>query len=385
MGRKRLREVRAALSALPENEERVILATGGCIGEGFDDPRLDTLFLTLPISWRGTVAQYVGRLHRLHERKREVVVYDYADLNVPMLARMFDRRCRGYEAAGYRILLPASAVPGWPAGVPLPVDPAWKRDYAASVRRLIRDGVDKPLANLFVNAATTPAAEASGASRARSASEAFLYRRLETLAATRGRFRLNGELPIPFAGRNAMEVDFLCPEAAIVLELDGAQHLASVEAYRSDRRKDYLLQETRLPGTAFSRRRLGEASGRSSGHHPKSARSSTEQRIVYDASLIGDHEAKRRKITNPLIAHVVVTDPALICRNPSRLVVFLLEQFRNKIVPAVIRVGNGTNMSAKIEAVYRTSQPNRSYTELDPSSYSNCRGDGTLSPEQEAV
>ncbi len=243
MGRKRLREVRAALSALPENEERVILATGGCIGEGFDDPRLDTLFLTLPISWRGTVAQYVGRLHRLHERKREVVVYDYADLSVPMLARMFDRRCRGYEAAGYRILLPASAVPGWPAGVPLPVDPAWKRDYAASVRRLIRDGVDKPLANLFVNAATTPAAEASGASRARSASEAFLYRRLETLAATRGRFRLNGELPIPFAGRNAMEVDFLCPEAAIVLELDGAQHLASVEAYRSDRRKDYLLQE----------------------------------------------------------------------------------------------------------------------------------------------
>jgi len=243
MGRKRLREVRAALSALPENEERVILATGGCIGEGFDDPRLDTLFLALPISWRGTVAQYVGRLHRLHERKREVVVYDYADLSVPMLARMFDRRCRGYEAAGYRILLPASAVPGWPAGVPLPVDPAWKRDYAASVRRLIRDGVDKPLANLFVNAATTPAAEASGASRARSASEAFLYRRLETLAATRGRFRLNGELPIPFAGRNAMEVDFLCPEAAIVLELDGAQHLASVEAYRSDRRKDYLLQE----------------------------------------------------------------------------------------------------------------------------------------------
>jgi len=243
MGRKRLREVRAALSALPENEERVILATGGCIGEGFDDPRLDTLFLTLPISWRGTVAQYVGRLHRLHERKREVMVYDYADLNVPMLARMFDRRCRGYEAAGYRILLPASAVPGWPADVPLPVDPAWKRDYAASVRRLIRDGVDKPLANLFVNAAMTQAAEASGANRARSASEAFLYRRLETLAATGGRFRLNGELPIPFAGRNAMEVDFLCPEAAIVLELDGAQHLASVEAYRSDRRKDYLLQE----------------------------------------------------------------------------------------------------------------------------------------------
>jgi superfamily II DNA or RNA helicase len=197
MGRKTLREVRAALSVLPPEEERVILATGGCIGEGFDDPRLDTLFLTLPISWRGTVVQYVGRLHRLHERKREVLVYDYADLNVPMLARMFDRRCRGYEAAGYRILLPASAVPGWPADVPLPVDPEWKRDYAASVRRLVRDGVDKPLANLFVNAARSMPAEVSGVSRARSASEAFLYRRLETLAATTGRFRLNVELPHP--------------------------------------------------------------------------------------------------------------------------------------------------------------------------------------------
>ena len=113
----------ARLAAIPENEERVLLATGRYIGEGFDDARLDTLFLTLPVSWRGTIAQYVGRLHRLHDRKREVRVYDYADLNVPMLARMFDRRCRGYEAVGYTILLPASAVPGWPAEVPLPVDP----------------------------------------------------------------------------------------------------------------------------------------------------------------------------------------------------------------------------------------------------------------------
>ena len=71
------------------------------VGEGFDDPRLDTLFLTLPVSWRGTIAQYAGRLHRLYDSKREVRIYDYADLNVPMLARMFDRRCRGYEAVGY--------------------------------------------------------------------------------------------------------------------------------------------------------------------------------------------------------------------------------------------------------------------------------------------
>lgn len=221
---------------------RVILATGRFIGEGFDDPRLDTLFLALPVSWRGTVAQYAGRLHRLHEGKREVRVHDYADLNVKMFANMFDRRCRGYESLGYTVLLPASALPGWPVEVPLPIEPEWKRDYAASVRRLIRDGVDIPLANLFVHAARTPSPDAEGAARARSASEAFLYRRLETLSETTGRFRLNAELPIPFDNRGVMEVDFLCTVTRIVIELDGAQHLADADAYRRDRRKDALLQ-----------------------------------------------------------------------------------------------------------------------------------------------
>ena len=65
-------------------------------------------------------------------------MYDYADLDVPMLARMFDRRCKGYEAVGYKIVLPAGAVPGWPVDLPLPVDAAWKSEYAASVRRLVR-------------------------------------------------------------------------------------------------------------------------------------------------------------------------------------------------------------------------------------------------------
>ena len=146
----------ARVSEDPGDAERVILASGKLVGEGFDDPRLDTLFLALPISWRGTVAQYVGRLHRLYEGKREVRVYDYADLNVPMLSRMFDKRCRGYEALGYAILLPASAIPGWPVEVPLPIDPEWKKDYAASVRRLILDGVDVPLGQLFVRAARHP-------------------------------------------------------------------------------------------------------------------------------------------------------------------------------------------------------------------------------------
>ena len=243
MSRKEMAAVTARLAEIPEHEPRVLLATGRYIGEGFDDPRLDTLFLTLPVSWRGTLAQYVGRLHRLHHAKREVRVYDYADLNVPMLARMFDRRCRGYEAVGYRILLPASAVPGWPANVPLPVDPLWKSQYATTVQRLIRDGVDAPLANLFTQAAQAYSPDAVGVARARSATEAFFYRRLQSLPQNAGRFRLNAELPLPFDGRGQMEVDLLCDEARLAIELDGAQHLGSVEAYRRDRRKDLLLQQ----------------------------------------------------------------------------------------------------------------------------------------------
>ena len=243
MSAKQLAEVDDRLNAIPETEPRALIATGKFIGEGFDDARLDTLFLTLPVSWHGTIAQYAGRLHRLHERKREVRVYDYADLNVPMLSRMFDRRCRGYEAIGYKILLPASAVPGWPADVPLPVDPIWKNDYAASVRRLVRDGVDTPLANLFVHAAKPVSLDAQGADRARSASESFLYRRLQTLPQTRDRFRLNVELPIPFDGWGRMEVDLLDVESRIAIEIDGAQHLTDAETYRRDRRKDALLQE----------------------------------------------------------------------------------------------------------------------------------------------
>jgi very-short-patch-repair endonuclease len=236
-------EQKAAADAMLRHEGRIILATGRYVGEGFDDPRLDTLFLTLPVAWRGTVAQYAGRLHRLYDGKREVRIYDYADLNVLMLARMFDRRCRGYEAIGYTILLPASAVPGWPADVVLPSDPVWKRDYSGSVRRLIRDGVDTPLASLFVHTARPMPEDADGAARARSATEAFLYRRLDTLTETSGRFRLNVALPIPFEGFGTLEVDLLCADARVVIELDGAQHLADPVAYRRDRRKDQFLQE----------------------------------------------------------------------------------------------------------------------------------------------
>jgi very-short-patch-repair endonuclease len=160
-----------------------------------------------------------------------------------MLARMFDRRCRGYEAVGYTILLPASAIPGWPVDVVLPSDPVWKRDYSGSVRRLVRDGVDTPLASLFVHAARTVHPDGDGADRARSATEAFLYRRLETLPETKGRFRVNVDLPIAFDGFGTLEVDLLDADARVAVELDGAQHLADPVAYRRDRRKDQLLQE----------------------------------------------------------------------------------------------------------------------------------------------
>jgi very-short-patch-repair endonuclease len=255
------KEIAAAthrIANIPANEPRVLLATGKFVGEGFDDARLDTLFLTMPVSWKGTIAQYVGRLHRLYASKQEVLVYDYADLGVPLLERMFNRRCQGYEAVGYRILLPASAIPGWPAEVPLPVDPAWKADYAGSVKRLIRDGVDLPLAHLFVQVATILPGEAEGVERARSASERFLFHRLETLSQTKGLFRLNIELDIPFDGWGRMEVDFVCTAAKLAIELDGAQHLNSVDAYRRDRRKDLLLQENGYTVLRFLTEDLGK-------------------------------------------------------------------------------------------------------------------------------
>jgi superfamily II DNA or RNA helicase len=103
MGIKQRRAVAEQLASIPDDEERVLVATGRYLGEGFDDARLDTLFLTMPISWKGTLAQYAGRLHRLHDQKTEVLIYDYADLQVPMLARMHSKRVKGYEAIGYRV------------------------------------------------------------------------------------------------------------------------------------------------------------------------------------------------------------------------------------------------------------------------------------------
>jgi superfamily II DNA or RNA helicase len=102
MGAKARREVAQTLVDVPDGEERILLATGRFLGEGFDDARLDTLFLTMPVSWKGTLVQYAGRLHRAHQGKTEVQVYDYVDATVPMLERMFRKRLRGYRSMGYR-------------------------------------------------------------------------------------------------------------------------------------------------------------------------------------------------------------------------------------------------------------------------------------------
>jgi superfamily II DNA or RNA helicase len=101
MSAKERREVKERLAAIPDAEERLVLATGRYIGEGFDDARLDTLFLALPVSWKGTVIQYTGRLHRLHPAKKEVRIFDYVDREIPMLLRMFEKRLRGYRGIGY--------------------------------------------------------------------------------------------------------------------------------------------------------------------------------------------------------------------------------------------------------------------------------------------
>ncbi len=98
---KRRQEVQQQLRSIPSDQERLVLATGRFIGEGFDDARLDTLFLALPVSWKGTLEQYAGRLHRRHAGKTEVRIVDYVDRSVPMLRRMSERRLRGYRAIGY--------------------------------------------------------------------------------------------------------------------------------------------------------------------------------------------------------------------------------------------------------------------------------------------
>lgn len=94
-----LRKIRA----LEDNDRFVIIATGKLIGEGFDEARLDTLFMAMPIAWKGTIAQYAGRLHRNFEGKEEVLIYDYVDIHIPVLERMYHKRLTAYRSVGYNI------------------------------------------------------------------------------------------------------------------------------------------------------------------------------------------------------------------------------------------------------------------------------------------
>ena len=100
-GAMRAKELDAAMAALDSTQ--VLIATGKYIGEGFDLPRLDTLFLGLPISWKGSLAQYAGRIHRQSEGKDKVIIYDYLDTSLPTLERMFGRRAKAYDALGYSV------------------------------------------------------------------------------------------------------------------------------------------------------------------------------------------------------------------------------------------------------------------------------------------
>lgn len=100
---KEKRELLRELREVPAEESLILVATGRYVGEGFDLPRLDTLFLTMPISWKGTLAQYAGRLHRNYEGKQEVLIFDYVDVRIPMLERMYQKRLSGYAAIGYTV------------------------------------------------------------------------------------------------------------------------------------------------------------------------------------------------------------------------------------------------------------------------------------------
>lgn len=100
---KEKREALAFIANAADDKPMTIVATGRYIGEGFDEPCLDTLFLAMPISWKGTLQQYVGRLHRLYEDKKEVIVYDYVDVHIRMLEKMYHKRLSGYAAIGYQM------------------------------------------------------------------------------------------------------------------------------------------------------------------------------------------------------------------------------------------------------------------------------------------
>lgn len=108
MSKKQRAALIAELDTLPPEAPRILLATGRLVGEGFDHPPLDTLVLAMPVSWKGTLQQYAGRLHREHASKADVRIIDFVDTGHPALLRMWEKRQRGYRAMGYRVGVDAS-------------------------------------------------------------------------------------------------------------------------------------------------------------------------------------------------------------------------------------------------------------------------------------
>jgi superfamily II DNA or RNA helicase len=126
------------LANVPPDEQLIIIATGKYIGEGFDYPRLDTLFLVSPIAWKGTLAQYAGRLHRDYPGKQDVIVYDYVDIHIPVLEQMYHKRLTGYAQIGYKIL----AARNQPDKISMIYDttnflPVMKNDFACAKKEII--------------------------------------------------------------------------------------------------------------------------------------------------------------------------------------------------------------------------------------------------------
>jgi hypothetical protein len=131
-------ETMNALANIHQAEQLIIIATGKYVGEGFDYPRLDTLFLATPIAWKGTLVQYAGRLHRDYPDKQDVIVYDYVDIHIPVLERMYHKRLTGYAQIGYKTL----ATRNQPDKICMIYDansfiPVIKNDFACTKKEII--------------------------------------------------------------------------------------------------------------------------------------------------------------------------------------------------------------------------------------------------------
>jgi hypothetical protein len=138
MGVKKTANLMEELYSIPDVESFVLVATGSYIGEGFDEARLDTLFLAMPIAWKGTLQQYAGRLHRFSEHKKDVQIYDYVDIHVRMLEKMYGKRLKGYSAIGYKAKV--ESLPEAPINIIFNKDnfyPAYLQDIAMASKRLL--------------------------------------------------------------------------------------------------------------------------------------------------------------------------------------------------------------------------------------------------------